>query len=527
MNSIKPDKEYTKAVIYCRVSSEKQVKEGNGLDSQEHRCREYATSLGLEVENVFRDEGISGGLFDRPAMKSLINFLDDNWQNKFFVIFDDLKRFARDVEVHIRLKAELKVREAKPRCLNYNFDESAEGEFVETIFAAQNELERKQNRRQVCQKMKARLERGYWCFNQPVGYEYIKDKEHGKILVPIPEITNIIAEGLNAFADERLANQVDILKFFISKNLPELVGINKFKFNHVKTILTQSLYAGIIDYPKWGVQRRKGYHQAIISEATYIKIQNRLKRPERKPRDTDNLEFPLRRIVNCSVCGMKMTGSVNRGKSKYYPHYTCNNRDCSANPKNITASKMEDDYVDLLDNIKVEQEILEIGKIVATRIWNQKVKDINFSRKVKEAEKKEIEQMIDEYLNLIPRTKSESVRTRYEAKIDDLDKRAKEIDTKVENKKTPDFVEALNLTLKFLGTPAETWVNSSKQLKIVLHNMIFAENPNYCLNTGFGTPKLSLPFHIKQHIDGNNDDLVEVRGVAPLSKRLQTYLLQV
>lgn len=102
------DKEYTKAVIYCRVSTEKQVTDGNGLDSQEHRCKEYAASLGLEVENVFRDEGISGGLFDRPAMKSLISYLDKNWQNKYFVIFDDLKRFARDVEVHIKLKAELK-----------------------------------------------------------------------------------------------------------------------------------------------------------------------------------------------------------------------------------------------------------------------------------------------------------------------------------------------------------------------------------------------------------------------------------
>lgn len=29
-----------KAVIYCRVSSKKQVREGDGLRSQETRCRE-------------------------------------------------------------------------------------------------------------------------------------------------------------------------------------------------------------------------------------------------------------------------------------------------------------------------------------------------------------------------------------------------------------------------------------------------------------------------------------------------------
>ena len=153
--------DYSKAIIFCRVSSKKQVKEGNGLDGQEHRCREYAASLGVEVEDVFRDEGISGGLFDRPAIKALLKYLDAHWEQKYVVIFDDLKRFARDVEVHLRLKSELNVREARLKCLNYNFDDSAEGEFVETIFAAQNQLERKQNRRQVCQKMKARMERGY------------------------------------------------------------------------------------------------------------------------------------------------------------------------------------------------------------------------------------------------------------------------------------------------------------------------------------------------------------------------------
>ncbi len=38
-----------KAVIYCRVSSPKQVKEGHGLQSQETRCREYAKHKGYKV----------------------------------------------------------------------------------------------------------------------------------------------------------------------------------------------------------------------------------------------------------------------------------------------------------------------------------------------------------------------------------------------------------------------------------------------------------------------------------------------
>ena len=44
-----------KAVIYCRVSGAKQVREGDGLVSQENRCREYATYKDFDVVEVFKD----------------------------------------------------------------------------------------------------------------------------------------------------------------------------------------------------------------------------------------------------------------------------------------------------------------------------------------------------------------------------------------------------------------------------------------------------------------------------------------
>jgi len=55
-----------------------------------------------------------------------------------------------------------------------------------------------------------------------------------------------------------------------------------------------------------------------------------------------------------------------------------------------------------------------------------------------------------------------------------------------------------------------------------VHKLIFEENPRYSFQRGFGTPKLSLPFYIKHYVMGQNDDLVEVEGIAPSSKRLET-----
>ena len=510
---------YSKAVIYCRVSTEKQVTEGNGLDSQEHRCREYARSLGLEVESVFRDEGISGGLFERPAVKALLKYLDGHWQSKYVVIFDDLKRFARDVEVHIRLKSELKAREASLRCLNYNFDDSAEGEFVETIFAAQNQLERKQNRRQVCQKMKDRMERGYWCFIPPTGYEYLRDRQHGKLLFPIRPLTDIVAEGLNAFAENRILTQADLCRFFINKKLHVLRGVSekRITIEYVKGLLTQPVYAGIVEYPQWGISRRKGRHKAIISEETYEKIQRKLSRPDRTPRETDSLEFPLRRVVDCALCGKKLTGSVSKGCTKYYPHYTCNNKECIASPKNIDTLKVEEDYVRMLESITIDRKALELARVVALRIWQQKVADSASGQTDNEKEIKDANKQIDEYAELIHETRLVSLRVRYEAKVEELEQCIRELRKVPETKKEPNFEEALDLALKMLGTPAETWNSKRLKLKTLLHGLIFPVNPSYSLKGGFGTPSLSLPFYIKDHLGTEKSIMVDPTGFEPVT----------
>lgn len=145
-----------KVVIYCRVSSKSQEEDGHGLESQETRCRQHAAAKGYEVMATFPDTITGGGDFmKREGMVALLSFLDAYPNNNFVVIFDDLKRFARDREFHFRLRDAFRVRNATIECLNFNFDETPEGEFIEIIMAAQGQLERKQNGRQVAQKMKA------------------------------------------------------------------------------------------------------------------------------------------------------------------------------------------------------------------------------------------------------------------------------------------------------------------------------------------------------------------------------------
>jgi DNA invertase Pin-like site-specific DNA recombinase len=203
-----------KAVIYCRISSKTQEIEGHGLESQESRCREYADSKGYSVVGMFPDTITGGGDFmNRPGMVALLSFLDAQPDQRYVVIFDDLKRFARDTRFHLDLRDAFCRRGALIECLNFKFEDTPEGEFIETIMAAQGALEREQNKRQVVQKMQARMKNGYWVFRPPVGYHYAKEARHGKILVRNEPLASIVQEALEGYASGRFETQMEVVRF--------------------------------------------------------------------------------------------------------------------------------------------------------------------------------------------------------------------------------------------------------------------------------------------------------------------------
>lgn len=85
-----------KALVYCRVSSARQVREGHGLDSQETRCREYAARMDYEIVEVFHDQGVQGAIVDRPAMQAMLAFIrGHSRRDQLVVLIDDISRLAR------------------------------------------------------------------------------------------------------------------------------------------------------------------------------------------------------------------------------------------------------------------------------------------------------------------------------------------------------------------------------------------------------------------------------------------------
>lgn len=165
--------EPTEAVIYCRVSSIAQTKRGDGLASQESRCRDHARYNNLEVVRVFTDDK-TGGVMDRPGMSAMIAFLQKNKRNPHVVLIDDISRLARGMKAHIGLRDAIAHAGGVLKSPSLEFSDDADSELQEYIMATVSQHQRRKNAEQTRNRMEARMRNGFWTFAVPVGYRFQK-----------------------------------------------------------------------------------------------------------------------------------------------------------------------------------------------------------------------------------------------------------------------------------------------------------------------------------------------------------------
>ena len=62
------------ALIYLRVSTDRQAEKDLSLSTQREACKRFAEEQGLSVVQVFEDAGESARTSDRPAFLEMIDF---------------------------------------------------------------------------------------------------------------------------------------------------------------------------------------------------------------------------------------------------------------------------------------------------------------------------------------------------------------------------------------------------------------------------------------------------------------------
>ena len=504
------------ALIYCRVSSTRQRTKGSGLESQEHRCRQYAESKGYAVEAVFPDDVSGGGDFmQRPGMRAMLAYLDAQKGEPKVVVFDDPKRLARDTEFHIKLRREFAERGATIECLNFNFEDTPEGRFVETVIAAQGELERHQNRRQVIQKMKARVEKGYWVFQAPVGYRYERDRVHGKLLVRDEPVASIIQEALEGYATGRLLSQAEVKRFLESKpDFPKDLPNGEIRAWKVTKLLKRPVYAGYVEAAKWQVSLRKGHHQGIIDFETHERILRNLEHGARPAARRDiNQDFPLRGFVLCDDCGKPMTSCWSKGCRKHYAYYLCDTPGCASKRKSIPRAKVEDGFADILKGLQPTRKLFNAACDMFRYAWDLRLAEAHRERDAVLGQLNDVEAQIEGLLNRIVESSSGTVVKALEARVEKLE-RQKFVLNERSNKIVPPkgrMEEFIELSLRFLASPWDIYKNGSLTVKQTVLRLAFSEPLRYSRETGYRTIETALPFKVLAGFSSQMCEMVRSR----------------
>ena len=497
------------AIIYCRVSSAAQTKRGDGLGSQDTRCREYARLKGYSVVARF-DDDLTGKAVNRPGMKAMLDYLRKHRSDNCVVLIDDISRLARDVEAHWELRRTILRAGGKLESPSIEFKQDADSRMVENVLAGAAQHQREKNAEQTFNRMRARLMNGYWVFWKPKGYRYEKTRDQGKMLVRDEPVASIIQEALEGFACGRLETQVEVKRFLESQpDYPKDTPDGKIRNQRILDLLTQPLYAGYLQAPNWDISLREARHEGLVSLETFEKIQVRLKEGAKAPARKDiNEDFPLRGFVKCGDCGKPLTACWSKSKTgKKHPYYLCFNKGCVSYRKSIPRSKIESEFEAILRSMQPSENLFSLVKMMFKEAWQQRMlqaKDIVSSLKDEVTKKeKQIEQLLDR----IVEAENPTIIEAYEKRIAKLEKERLIAVEKCRNQGKPKygFDEMFELALVFLSNPWKLWDSGQIHLRKIVLRLAFAQRMAYQRDKGFRTPQVSVPFRFFDNILGKSE----------------------
>ena len=319
----------TKAVIYTRVSSQRQV-DNMSLSEQQRICKEYCYKHHYDVsdERIFEERGESARSANRTELQRMLQFCTKNRKEIGFVVVYKLDRFSRRVEDHAALRLTLKKLDITLLSASEAIgDGSIIGELTENVLASFAQFDNDVRGERSRNGMRAAAMEGGWTSHAPTGYVNAKTALKQPSLNVREELRKPIVRLFKEFATGRYTQEEAVL-------LAQKLGVRTNKGNVVSRngvikMLKAVVYMGYVKSAATDGLLVKGLHEPIISADVFQEVQDVLSGRKRKSGTgkvyrIKNKLYPLRRFLICSLCEGGLTASASTGKMKKpYAAYHC------------------------------------------------------------------------------------------------------------------------------------------------------------------------------------------------------------
>ena len=506
-------------VIYTRVSTNGQVKHGESLESQKYSCQRFADERNIKILGVFEDPGVSGKTLYRPGLSKLERFLETRKMKSTWVIVDDIDRFAR-LGVHKYHFLKDKIIRLGGKFLSLKDDlesETPQSKLLENIKVSIAEYEREHNQERVNSRMRARLNEGFWVFHPPPGY-LLKNK----LLIPDPHNKPLIQGLFQEFSYELGPSLKELKESQSFKKLlnPKTQKAYLQRPETLRKILTNKLYLGEIEFLDWGISSVNGRHEPIINPDLFEKVQNRLSsNKQRSHRRINMKEFPLKGDVICGKCKTKLVASFSKGRSAYYPYYRCKTSlsKCDTKPKNLSRDNLHNQFLELLDNAKIDKKILKMAEKIIEDTFEEKSNQLNGIQSNNKRLIESLERKRKRQVKKILAISNESVLKQLDEEINSIDKEIKLLSKELDQDNSlKDFKLSSNL---FFTDPKQFWLKGTTEEKKILFNFVFDKEVEI-VNGKVGTAPYSIPYRLLGSPVTKKENMVELSGIEPLTSTL-------
>ena len=313
------------AAIYCRVSTEDQVREGYSLGEQLEKLKDLCKFRNYKVYGVYEDAGISAKDMDhRPEFKKM---LEDVKNKKVNVIvsykLDRLTRSVRDLETLI---SELEKYDCSLECAMDDINTStANGRFFVRMLTVLSQLEIERVSERTKFGLVGAIKDGHIPVRKTLGF-----MRNNKKLIINPNESDIVLRIFDLYLKgnsyQRIAN------IFNKENV-----LNKKWYDTtILKILSNPLYKG--DYISGGRTGTpvlyEGVVEPIVSKKMWEECQVQTRKNTRNyTRRNDYIFFQK---IMCSKCHRIMACKAPGGSKKKYIYYKCDKCKTSINENKLT-----------------------------------------------------------------------------------------------------------------------------------------------------------------------------------------------
>lgn len=300
------------AVLYARVSTDKQADKDLSIPAQLQAMRDYAHQHGWLVVEEFLEPGASAKTTERPALQRLLARCRQKGERPGVVLVHKIDRLARNVYDHATIKALLQQHGIRLASVVENIEDTVSGQLVENIMASIAQFYSANLSEEVKKGMRQKVLNGGWNHRPPRGYVLVQ-KGGNNVIDVHPTDGPLMRRAFELYATgwysikslgKRLAQ--DGLRSRSDGPVPQ---------SHLRRLLASTFYAGQVH---WHDLSRPGAHPALVSEELFEKVQTVLRGHTRDRRITSTIPgFPLRGIAVCASCRGRMTAEQH-GRFGYY-----------------------------------------------------------------------------------------------------------------------------------------------------------------------------------------------------------------